>query len=96
MRMLDNVIDINFYNVGKARNSNLRTAPWAWAPWASRTPCTCCASPTPAPAVEFADRAMEAVAYYAYWASTDLAEERGRYSTFNGSLWSQGILPKTP
>ena len=47
-----------------------------------------------AEAVDFADRAMEAVAYYAYWASTDLAEERGRYSSFNGSLWSQGILPQ--
>jgi ribonucleoside-diphosphate reductase alpha chain len=45
-------------------------------------------------AVEFADRAMEAVAYNAYWASTDLAEERGRYSSFNGSLWSKGILPQ--
>ncbi|MGH7816693.1 MAG: ribonucleoside-diphosphate reductase subunit alpha, partial [Candidatus Binatia bacterium] len=45
-------------------------------------------------AVEFADRSMEAVSYYAFWASTDLAEERGRYSTFDGSLWSRGILPQ--
>ncbi|TCJ11609.1 ribonucleoside-diphosphate reductase subunit alpha [Parasulfuritortus cantonensis] len=95
MRMLDNVIDINFYNVGKARNSNLKHRPVGMGimgfqdalhklriPYAS------------AEAVEFADRAMEAVAYNAYWASTDLAEERGRYSTFNGSLWSQGILPQ--
>ena len=94
MRMLDNVIDINFYSVGKARNSNLKHRPVGMGimgfqdalhqlriPYAS------------AEAVEFADRAMEAVAYNAYWASTDLAEERGRYSTFNGSLWSQGILP---
>jgi ribonucleoside-diphosphate reductase alpha chain len=44
-------------------------------------------------AVEFADRSMEAVCYYAYWASTDLAEERGRYSSFRGSLWDRGILP---
>jgi ribonucleoside-diphosphate reductase alpha chain len=44
-------------------------------------------------AVEFADRSMEAVCYYAYWASTDLAEERGRYSSFKGSLWDRGILP---
>ncbi|HEX8979879.1 MAG TPA: ribonucleoside-diphosphate reductase subunit alpha [Parasulfuritortus sp.] len=95
MRMLDNVIDINFYNVGKARNSNLKHRPVGMGimgfqdalhklriPYAS------------ADAVEFADRAMEAVAYNAYWASTDLAEERGRYSSFNGSLWSQGILPQ--
>jgi ribonucleoside-diphosphate reductase alpha chain len=45
-------------------------------------------------AAEFADRSMEAVCYYAYWASTELAEERGRYSTFDGSLWSKGILPQ--
>jgi ribonucleoside-diphosphate reductase alpha chain len=95
MRMLDNVIDINFYNVGKARNSNLKHRPVGMGimgfqdalhnlriPYASNE------------AVEFADRAMEAVAYNAYWASTDLAEERGRYSSFNGSLWSQGILPQ--
>jgi ribonucleoside-diphosphate reductase alpha chain len=95
MRMLDNVIDINFYNVGKARNSNLKHRPVGMGimgfqdalhklriPYAS------------ADAVEFADRAMEAVAYNAYWASTDLAEERGRYSSFNGSLWSKGILPQ--
>ena len=95
MRMLDNVIDINFYNVGKARNSNLKHRPVGMGimgfqdalhklriPYAS------------AEAVEFADRAMEAVAYNAYWASTDLAEERGRYSSFNGSLWSRGILPQ--
>ncbi len=93
--MLDNVIDINFYNVGKARNSNLKHRPVGMGimgfqdalhklriPYASDA------------AVEFADRAMEAVAYNAYWASTDLAEERGRYSSFNGSLWSQGILPQ--
>ena len=95
MRMLDNVIDINFYNVGKARNSNLKHRPVGMGimgfqdalhklriPYASGD------------AVEFADRAMEAVAYNAYWASTDLAEERGRYSSFNGSLWSKGILPQ--
>jgi ribonucleoside-diphosphate reductase alpha chain len=45
-------------------------------------------------AMEFADRSMEAVAYYAYWASTELADERGRYSTYDGSLWSKGILPQ--
>ena len=94
MRMLDNVVDINFYSVGKARNSNLKHRPVGMGimgfqdalhqlhiPYASSE------------AVEFADRTMEAVCYNAYWASTDLAAERGRYSTFNGSLWSQGILP---
>ncbi|MET5012625.1 hypothetical protein AAHH80_36155, partial [Burkholderia pseudomallei] len=45
-------------------------------------------------AVEFADRSMEAVCYYAYWASTELAEERGRYSCYRGSLWVRGILPQ--
>jgi ribonucleoside-diphosphate reductase alpha chain len=45
-------------------------------------------------AVEFADRSMEAVSYYAYWASTELAGERGAYSTFEGSLWHRGILPQ--
>jgi ribonucleoside-diphosphate reductase alpha chain len=94
MRMLDNVVDINFYSVGKARNSNLKHRPVGMGimgfqdalhklriPYAS------------AAAVEFADRTMEAVCYNAYWASTDLAAERGRYSSFNGSLWSQGLLP---
>jgi ribonucleoside-diphosphate reductase alpha chain len=81
MRMLDNVIDINYYAVDKARNSNLRTARWAWASWASRTPARLRMPYASEEAVEFADRSMEAVCYYAYWASTELAEERGRYAT---------------
>lgn len=94
MRMLDNVIDINYYAVKKARDSNLRHRPVGLGlmafqdalyelriPYASQE------------AVEFADRSMEAICYYAYWASTDLAAERGRYSTYRGSLWDQGILP---
>ena len=94
MRMLDNVVDINYYAVDKARNSNVRHRPVGMGimsfqdclhelriPYASME------------AVEFADRSMEAVCYYAYWASTDLAEERGRYSSFKGSLWDRGILP---
>lgn len=94
MRMLDNVVDINFYPVGKARNSNTRHRPVGLGimgfqnclhalryPYASQE------------AVEFADRAMEAVCYNAYYASTLLAEERGPYSSFKGSLWDQGILP---
>jgi len=94
MRMLDNVIDINYYAVKKARDSNLRHRPvglgimgFQDALYQLRTPY---ASPE---AVEFADRSMEAVCYYAYWASTDLAQERGHYSTFRGSLWDRGILP---
>jgi ribonucleoside-diphosphate reductase alpha chain len=95
MRMLDNVIDINYYAVDKARNSNLKHRPVGLGimgfqdclhelriPYAS------------AEAVEFADRSMEAVCYYAYWASTELAEERGRYATYRGSLWDRGILPQ--
>jgi ribonucleoside-diphosphate reductase alpha chain len=94
MRMLDNVIDINYYAVKKARDSNLRHRPVGLGimgfqdclyqlktPYASKE------------AVEFADRSMEAVCYHAYWASTDLAAERGRYSSYTGSLWDRGVLP---
>lgn len=94
MRMLDNVVDINFYAVGKARNANYRHRPVGMgimgfqnALHAMRIPYASQA------AVEFADRTMEAVCYNAYWASTVLAEERGAYSSFKGSLWDQGILP---
>ena len=94
MRMLDNVIDINYYAVKKARDSNLRHRPVGLGimgfqdalyeigiPYASDR------------AIEFADRSMEAVCFQAYWASTELAQERGRYSSYHGSLWDQGILP---
>jgi ribonucleoside-diphosphate reductase alpha chain len=94
MRMLDNVIDINYYSVPKARRSNLRHRPVGLGimgfqdalyklkiPYASQE------------AVEFADRSMELVSYYAILASTELAEERGAYPSFQGSLWSKGILP---
>ena len=95
MRMLDNVIDINYYAVDKAERSNARHRPVGLGimgfqdclqkmrvPYAS------------AEAVEFADQSMEMVAYAAYWASTELAEERGRYESFKGSLWDRGILPQ--
>ncbi|HEX4858497.1 MAG TPA: ribonucleoside-diphosphate reductase subunit alpha, partial [Usitatibacteraceae bacterium] len=95
MRMLDNVIDINYYAVKKARDSNLKHRPVGLGimgfqdclhdmrvPYASEA------------AVGFADTSMEAVCYYAYWASTELAEERGRYSSYKGSLWDRGILPQ--
>jgi ribonucleoside-diphosphate reductase alpha chain len=94
MRMLDNVIDINYYAVAKARNSNVRHRPVGLGimgfqeslhamriPYASHD------------AVAFSDASMEMVCYEAYWASTDLAEERGAYSSFKGSLWDRGILP---
>ncbi|MES2977645.1 MAG: ribonucleoside-diphosphate reductase subunit alpha [Pseudomonadota bacterium] len=94
MRMLDNVIDINYYAVKKARDSNLRHRPVGLGlmgfqdclyelriPYASQE------------AVEFADRSMEAICYHAYWASTELARERGQYASYKGSLWDQGILP---
>ncbi len=94
MRMLDNVIDINYYAVKKARDSNLRHRPvglgimgFQDALYQLRVPYASQA------AVDFADRSMEAVCYHAYWASTELAEERGRYSSYRGSLWDRGILP---
>jgi ribonucleoside-diphosphate reductase alpha chain len=95
MRMLDNVIDINYYAVAKARNSNLKHRPVGLGimgfqdclhmqriPYASDA------------AVQFADASMEAVCYYAYQASNALAEERGTYSSYQGSLWDRGILPQ--
>ncbi len=95
MRMLDNVIDINYYAVGKARNSNLRHRPVGMGIMGFQDCLHLMRTPyASAEAVEFADRSMEAVCYHAYLASTELAEERGRYSSFTGSLWDRGILPK--
>jgi ribonucleoside-diphosphate reductase alpha chain len=95
MRMLDNVIDINYYAVAKARNSNLKHRPVGLGIMGFQDCLHLLRVPYGAPeAIEFADRSMEAVAYYAYWASTELAEERGRYSSFKGSLWDRGILPQ--
>lgn len=94
IRMLDNVIDINFYAVEAAETSNMRHRPIGLGimgfhdalymlntPYASQE------------AVDFADTSMEMVSYYAIKASSDLAEERGKYQSYEGSLWSQGILP---
>ena len=95
MRMLDNVIDINYYAVNKARNSNFKHRPVGLGIMGFQDCLLEMRVPYSSPeAIEFADRSMEAVAYYAYWASTELAEERGRYSTYEGSLWSRGILPQ--
>ncbi len=94
VRMLDNVIDINYYSVDTARSSNARHRPvglglmgFQDALYKQRI------SYSSEDAVEFADRSMEAISYYAIEASCELAKERGAYSTFEGSLWSQGILP---
>lgn len=94
IRMLDNVININFYSIPQAKNSNLKHRPIGLGimgfqdclyelrlPYASKE------------AVEFADRSMEYVSYFAIEASHELAMEKGSYETFAGSLWSQGILP---
>lgn len=94
LRMLDNVIDINYYSVPQARNSNLKHRPIGLGlmgfqdalyelkiDYASQA------------AVEFADASMELISYYAIEASCDLAKERGSYSSYEGSLWSKGILP---
>jgi len=94
VRMLDNVIDINYYSVPQAKTSNMKHRPVGLGlmgfqdslyiqqiPYSSEA------------AVQFADNSMEAISYYAIEASTMLAEERGAYETYEGSLWSQGILP---
>ncbi len=94
MRMLDNVIDINYYAVKKARDSNLRHRPVGLGIMGFQDCLYQLRLPYASPeAVEFADRSMEAVCYHAYWASTELAAERGRYSSYRGSLWDRGILP---
>lgn len=94
VRMLDNVIDINYYSVETARTSNMRHRPvglglmgFQDALYKMRL------AYSSNEAVEFADRSMEAISYYAIEASSELAAERGSYSTFDGSLWSKGILP---
>jgi ribonucleoside-diphosphate reductase alpha chain len=94
MRMLDNVIDINYYAVAKARNSNLKHRPVGLGIMGFQDCLHILRIPYGSPeAVEFADRSMEAIAYCAFWASTELAQERGPYASFRGSLWDRGILP---
>jgi ribonucleoside-diphosphate reductase alpha chain len=94
MRMLDNVIDYNFYNVPQARTSNLKHRPVGMGLMGFQDALYLLGIPYGSEeAVEFADKSMEAISYFAIQASSNLAEERGEYSTYNGSLWSQGILP---
>jgi ribonucleoside-diphosphate reductase alpha chain len=94
MRMLDNVIEYNYYSVPQARHSNLQHRPvglglmgFQDALYKLRIPYSS------DEAVQFADESMEAISYYAIEASSDLAAERGKYQTYEGSLWSKGILP---
>ncbi len=94
VRMLDNVIDINYYAVEAARQSNMRHRPVGMGLMGFQDALyRMDIAYSSAGAVEFADRSMEAISYYAISASSDLAAERGKYSTYEGSLWSQGILP---
>ena len=95
IRMLDNVININYYSVDTAKNSNMKHRPiglglmgFQDALYMQNIPY--CSDE----AVEFADRSMEMISYNAIHASTELAKERGAYESFKGSLWSQGVLPK--
>jgi len=94
VRMLDNVIDLNYYAIPAARNSNIKHRPiglglmgYQDALIARRTPFES------EEAVEFADASMEAISYFAIEASSDLAVDRGHYQSYLGSLWSRGILP---
>ena len=94
MRMLDNVIDINFYTIPEARRSNLKHRPVGLGLMGFQDALHLLRLPVASDAaVGFADTSMEAISYYAITASVDLAAERGRYPSFDGSLWSQGILP---
>ena len=95
IRMLDNVININYYSVETAKNSNLKHRPIGLGMMGFQDALyvqdiAYCSDE----AVEFADRSMELISYYAIHASTELSKERGSYKSFDGSLWSRGILPK--
>jgi ribonucleoside-diphosphate reductase alpha chain len=94
VRMLDNVIDINFYTIPEARRSNLRHRPIGLGLMGFQDALFELGLPVASDAaVEFADRSMEHISYHAIAASADLAAERGTYASFEGSLWSQGVLP---
>ena len=95
IRMLDNVININYYSVDTAKNSNLKHRPIGLGMMGFQDALyvqniAYCSDA----AVEFADRSMELISYYAIHASTELSKERGSYKSYEGSLWSKGILPK--
>ena len=94
IRMLDNVIDINYYAVKAAETSNMKHRPIGIGIMGFQDALYMLKTPYASEeAVEFADRSMEMVSYYAIKASSDLAKERGTYKSYEGSLWSQGVLP---
>ncbi|MEC8754624.1 MAG: ribonucleoside-diphosphate reductase subunit alpha, partial [Pseudomonadota bacterium] len=94
VRMLDNVIDINYYSVEQARTSNMRHRPVGLGLMGFQDALYKLGLAYGSDAaVEFADTSMEAISYYAIDASSNLAQERGAYASFSGSLWSRGILP---
>ncbi|MBX9941225.1 MAG: ribonucleoside-diphosphate reductase subunit alpha [Candidatus Obscuribacterales bacterium] len=95
MRMLDNVIDINYYSVPKARNANMRHRPVGLGVMGFQDALLTLRLPYSSDkAVDFADYCQEAVSYYAILASSELAAERGVYNSYKGSLWDKGILPQ--
>lgn len=94
IRMLDNVIDINYYSVPQARNSNLKHRPIGLGLMGFQDALYALQLDyTSEEAVEFADSSMELISYYAIEASSELSKERGSYPSYEGSLWSKGILP---
>ena len=94
VRMLDNVIDINYYSVEQARTSNMRHRPVGLGIMGFQDALYKLGIAYGSEqAVTFADRSMEAISYFAIDASSNLAQERGAYASFSGSLWSRGIMP---
>jgi len=94
VRMLDNVIDINFYPTEEAKNANQRHRPVGMGLMGFQDALSACGiSYASAKGVEFADRSMEAISWFALMASSKLAEERGTYSSYEGSKWDRGLLP---
>jgi len=94
MRMLDNVVDINYYPTPEAKNANLRHRPVGLGLMGFQDSLyKMKVSYASQAAIEFADRSMEAISYYAILASTELAAERGTYETYKGSKWDRGLLP---
>ena len=94
VRMLDNVIDINFYPTPEAKNANQRHRPVGLGMMGFQDALSACGiSYASEEAVEFADRSMEAISWFAIMASSRLAEERGPYSSYEGSKWDRGLLP---
>ncbi|WP_245847847.1 ribonucleoside-diphosphate reductase subunit alpha [Lentzea kentuckyensis] len=94
VRMLDNVIDVNYYTIPEARNSNLKHRPVGLGLMGFQDALFTLGLPMASKeAVEFADRSMEEISYHAISASAELAGERGAYRSFEGSLWSRGVLP---